>query len=305
MSDEAPDGAVTDDEPSPAVASRELARRAVTHEVLTPLDVAQQKAAMAVYQEGLKSILDASDWQGTNDKPFVKKSGWRKIAAWFNLSIEKVPGSDRVERDDDGSLLRAEVWVRATAPNGRYAEGDGYCDVSEPRFAKARARQKLENDLRGTAATRATNRAISNLVGMGAVSAEEVDAGEGTSGLPMADDALTTTMLKGLAYLLDTGDGPNEKLAVQAYNRIGKRFDGIPQAAAYGLLEAATVLKHHIDAGDTLKASPGTDAAKTPEGNDPEPEPEVLEPDHVESPPMTDEEREAEAAVQARLANEF
>lgn len=150
-------------------------------QVLRPLDVAEQKEAMQTYQRGLREILDKTDWQSAGDRDFVKKSGWRKIAAWFDLSIELL--RDQVERDDDGNVTRACVWARAVAPSGRFADGDGYCDVTEPRFSpkddkdgwrRDKARQKLENDLRGTATTRATNRAISNLVGMGDVSAEEV-----------------------------------------------------------------------------------------------------------------------------------
>jgi hypothetical protein len=67
--------------------------------------------------------------------------------------------------------LRAEVWARAIAPSGRSMDGDGYCSVDEERFSGPRGnKSKLENDLRATATTRAMNRAISGLVGMGEVS---------------------------------------------------------------------------------------------------------------------------------------
>ncbi len=156
------------------VVGSELAHREIRREVIRPLDVADQANAMAEYQAGLRSILDASDWQDAGrGESFVKKSGFRKIAAWFNLTVELV--RDEVERDESGQVLRASVIARAIAPNGRAMDGDGYCSAEESRFK--RNASKLENDLRATASTRATNRAISGLVAMGAVSAEEVTAG--------------------------------------------------------------------------------------------------------------------------------
>jgi hypothetical protein len=191
--------------------------------VIRPLDVRQTKQAMDTYQEGLRSILDDSDWQNAgSDGKFVKKSGWRKIATWFGLSVTIV--SQRVERDPDtGDPLRASVIASATAPNGRVMEGDGHCSSDERRFQQRGGRAKLENDLINTATTRAKNRAIADLVGMGAVSAEEI---EGTTvrqaqGPPFgepASDELQDKLVKALNVLV----GPErivvviEKLAEDA-----------------------------------------------------------------------------------------
>lgn len=191
------DGTVVE-EPA-RIVGRELQR--VTHEVLVPLDIEAQRNAMRLYQDGLQWILDDSDWQDAGrGERFVKKSGWRKIAAWFNVSIELL--RDSVERDEKGTILRAAVWARAVAPNGRHADADGYCDVGESRFARNKA--KLENDLRGTASTRAINRAISNLVGMGAVSHEEmvpVDAGPPFG--PVVNEAQGGQLRRAISYVLD------------------------------------------------------------------------------------------------------
>jgi hypothetical protein len=64
------------------------------------------------------------------ERPFLKKSGWRKIVRAFNLSFERV--RSEVERDEQGGPVRAEVWVRAVAPNGQFGDGDGYCSVEDP-----------------------------------------------------------------------------------------------------------------------------------------------------------------------------
>lgn len=209
------------------------------HEVLRPLAVADQKAAMDEYQEGLKSILSANDWQDAGrGERFVKKSGWRKIAAWFSLSIELV--TDEVERDDDGQVCRAKVWARAVAPNGRFADGDGYCDVTESRFEKNK--KKLENDLRGTATTRAVNRAISNLVGMGAVSAEEVDGG-GQHGPPFGE-AATPELVGGLSRALMWAFDDDAEQAEAAFEQIKADAGGyIPGPAAGAVVNVLAALR--------------------------------------------------------------
>ena len=143
---------------------------------LMPVNVEAAQAAMAAYQDLTARLLTADDWIGRPGAPesFVKRSGWQKVSTFYGVSTELLERT--VERDDDGRPVRAYVLARATARDGRHADGDGACGVNEPRFRSASGRQKLEHDLPATAATRATNRAISNLVGFGAVSAEEVDA---------------------------------------------------------------------------------------------------------------------------------
>jgi hypothetical protein len=142
--------------------------------VMMPFDADEVKDAMSAYQETVRATLAPSDWQGQPGArgSFVKKSGWRKIAKAFGLSVTRV--DDGVERDEEGAPVRAWAVYRAAHPNGQSQDGDGYCSVDEGRFARSGGRQKLENDLRATATTRAKNRAISDLVGMGEVSAEEV-----------------------------------------------------------------------------------------------------------------------------------
>lgn len=219
------------------VVSEELVHQPRRGEVLRPLDVAQQKDAMQVYQRGLREILDSEDYQDAGQgKKFVKKSGWRKIAAWFDLSIELV--RDEVERDDEGTVIRAMVWARALAPSGRFADGDGYCDVHETRFNKASARQKLENDLRGTATTRAVNRAISNLVGMGAVSAEEMPDEPPMPPLGPQYDRKQFGPVVGAACTQLAGGNP--ELGKQLFGAIMKDCGGyMPQAAALAVIHCA------------------------------------------------------------------
>src|SRR5215831_1694920 len=136
----------------------------------------QARGAMRAYQDITAAMLDSHDWIGEPgaEGSFVKRSGWSKIANAYGLSTEIVAQS--IDRDESGSPIRAHATVRATNKTGRHADGDGACAINEPRFRSVGGTQKVEHDLPATAVTRATNRAISNLVGFGQVSAEEIDA---------------------------------------------------------------------------------------------------------------------------------
>lgn len=135
--------------------------------------------ALKDYRE-LQTALDESmpDQLMTLDgRPFRKKGYWRAIAVAFNLTVEPTtdPQHERSmigHLDDESENYVYTVSYRATAPNGRSAIGDGACAAAE----KQRGRMKAtEHNVRSHAHTRAFNRAVSNLVGFGEVSAEEVD----------------------------------------------------------------------------------------------------------------------------------
>jgi hypothetical protein len=73
---------------------------------------------------------------------------------------------ERIEFDGDWGYT---VIYRATAPDGRASEMDGSCMASEKRGAMCTV-----HNVRAHAHTRAKNRAISDLVGFGEVSADEL-----------------------------------------------------------------------------------------------------------------------------------
>ena len=129
-------------------------------------------ALMDDYQSLCQALLDDSDWQTIQGKRFPKRSAWRKLAVAYGVSFEI---KDReLTRNDEGELIAADFVVRATAPNGRYADGWGAASVAE-KGPKGRGVGKLYHDIPATAETRAKNRAAADLFGMGEVSAEEVD----------------------------------------------------------------------------------------------------------------------------------
>lgn len=139
---------------------------------IVPLEPVQplmspEAAAQAwnVFLELKKRLLSSSDYQRIGDTKFIRKSGFRKLSVVFNLSDEIVE-QEKVEREDRSFYWR--IVTITTAPNGRTSTGVGICDSNERNFAH------LEHDVYSTAHTRAKNRAISDMVAGGVVSAEEM-----------------------------------------------------------------------------------------------------------------------------------
>lgn len=150
------------------------------------------------FEELKKDLLDTeADLTEIGDNVHVNKSGWRKIATAFNLSVEVVE-KKRVVADN---IVRYDVKARAVAPNGKSSTASGLCASNESNFMEALSKggdwhkddddvfkidgkfRRLkppaavdEHSVMATAETRAKNRAISDLVGGGEVSAEEMAA---------------------------------------------------------------------------------------------------------------------------------
>lgn len=216
-------------------------------EPLRPLPLHDVSRAMQEYQAGLGALLAETDWQVFRDRDgrerrFVKRGGWRKVATWFGLDL--YVGRITVEKDDAGRIALAEVVGRVVAPNGRTAEDVGCCSADERRFSKP------EHDIRATATTRALNRATSNLVGMGEVTAEEMlDDVEPL--LPdwaqFATDEVGDRMLAQLTELV------GEPRAHALRNGIDSRYGGTPNVVT-GIVNAL----HRM-----LSAPPAEDLTKT------------------------------------------
>jgi len=235
---------------SPVEASTQLVRRERRSEVIKPLDAGELVESFKAYQALLPRLLHESDYQSDGKDKFVKKSGWRKIATAFDLDVQLVRSN--VERDENGEPVRAEVWARAIAPSGRLMDGDGYCSVGEKRFANPKGRQKLENDLRATATTRAMNRAISGLVGMGAVSAEEVDTGAreqtGPPYGPAALDEQVAQARRAISFLLDLNN-PDDARVNDVLQWVARDAGGyLPASVTRGIGHTAKQAKAVRDA---------------------------------------------------------
>ena len=199
---------------------------------------------MAAYQDLVKELLDPSDYQtyrqnGKLEK-FKKKSAWRKLRAAFGFNLElrderighrhakadaAVPCSRLTiedEKDCGCPTVYAKYVVRAIHPQtGQFCDGVGVASLSE----KNRVYTKPDHEIPATAYTRAANRAISDLIGAGEDSAEEVRGTQAVSGLPVEDRNAIKVAWNGAAQEL-------RAIALAKLHEWG--FKGDTVAAAFG-----------------------------------------------------------------------
>lgn len=139
--------------------------------VLPAVSPQQAMSAWQAYNELKAAIATPEDIQvyrrGGREEKFFKKSYWRKLARFFNLTVQEVYDSEKMVKLPDGGYA-ITVKYTALAPNGIRVTGDGHCGTDEE--GKVTYMQ-----IAGIAHTRAYNRAVSNCVGGGEVSAEEMD----------------------------------------------------------------------------------------------------------------------------------
>ena len=277
---------VDDHTDTPPATSTEVVRRERRSEVIRPLDASELVESFNAYQHLLPKLLNDDDYQAADGKRFVKKSGWRKIATAFDLDVQIIRST--VDRDPDGTPVRAEVWARAIAPSGRSMDGDGYCSIDESRFQCQKGRQKLENDLRATATTRAMNRAISGLVGMGEVSAEEVSA-DAQPAVPHADAKQTTNAQKSIALILEpfiADTDEREATAVLALGQVAQTNGG--ELSAHHAKALIAVAKAVFAAKNVNQSAPGEAADTTGSQDDAAPPAAASSPPPAGSIPETD-----------------
>lgn len=191
-------------------APSELVPRALEGEYRIVRPLVSKEAALAAwqeYQDLTRAILRASDFQtfreGGREGRFVKKSGWRRLATHYGISLEMVderlghehearicarvrfPEQMRDERDCGCPVVFARYVVKAVAPNGRAVTAIGLCSTGE----KNRKFTRQDHDIATTAYTRAANRAISDTIGAGEISAEEVRATGEFEGISLEERA--------------------------------------------------------------------------------------------------------------------
>jgi len=128
-----------------------------------------QQQLAAAYDAAVNALIGPNDVQVEGGRSFKKKSAWRKLARHFGISTRVV----HRDRGMVGEDFVASITVRAIAPWGQSAEAEGACGTDE----ESGRREITIADAIATAETRATNRAISNLIAMGEVSADEISEG--------------------------------------------------------------------------------------------------------------------------------
>ncbi|HUK51586.1 MAG TPA: hypothetical protein VLV18_11150 [Terriglobales bacterium] len=136
--------------------------------LVSPADPKRVLKVMRRFEETKRQVLTSNDFvvleTGREKRPYIKKSGWMKYALACELSLEK--RDERVEETAQGRIYH--YTYRSIAPNGRFADAVGSASTTERNFTHP------DHDARALVQTRACNRAISNLVAGGEVSAEEM-----------------------------------------------------------------------------------------------------------------------------------
>jgi hypothetical protein len=146
----------------------------------SPKHLGEQKALMAAYDKAVDALIGSGDVVEVKERgelrQFKKKSAWAKLARHFSIDTH-IAKYDSHTSPEDGHYY-AEVIVRASAPWGQSTDALGACSTRESRFKSEQSRQKAHHDCLATAATRARNRAIADLIAQGEVSAEEIERDE-------------------------------------------------------------------------------------------------------------------------------
>lgn len=138
----------------------------------SPAALERSQLLAAAYDAACKSLIGPNDIHREGNREFKKKSAWRKLGRHFQISTEVLGVEHSVVRlrEEGEADLLAIVRVRATAPWGQSCEAAGACCTDE----ETGRRVITVADAIATAQTRATNRAVSDLVAMGEVSADEL-----------------------------------------------------------------------------------------------------------------------------------
>ena len=168
------------------VSVRQIAE-ALTGPTPLPVFTGRQMAEALVAYRDLQAALDQAmpdQIMRLEGKAFRKKGYWRAVKVAFNLTVEAIEERREVDGlfEDGKENFGYIVTYRASTPT-RSVTGDGACFCIEKASKSAsehgtrwahRSRQASVHNVRSHAHTRAFNRAVSNLVGFGEVSAEEI-----------------------------------------------------------------------------------------------------------------------------------
>ncbi|OEU76116.1 MAG: hypothetical protein BA874_06665 [Desulfuromonadales bacterium C00003068] len=108
--------------------------------------------------------------------PYIKKSGWRKMARFFGLSVDILGREKMWTEDAKGD--KYYIWaytIKVSHQCGAYVLAEGVCSSRDKFFTKGGKVPADETNVMLKAQTVGINRGISDLLGAGEVSAEEVE----------------------------------------------------------------------------------------------------------------------------------
>lgn len=146
-----------------------------------PVTVEKLKEKADQFKELKDKLLTANDYADINGRKYIKKSGIFQFALAFNLTTEIIKEEKEID-EKNPTWYAYHFTVRCTAPNGRTTEKAGSCSNDE-KGKEDKPLHTTVHKVRSMAETRATNRAISAMVGSAEVSAEEIHGMNGVTKL--------------------------------------------------------------------------------------------------------------------------
>lgn len=221
----------------------------------TPEALEENKQLAALYDRAVSSLIGPGDVQKEGDREFKKKSAWRKLGRFFGISTHVVS----ITREIVEGNFTATVVVRAVAPWGQSAEAVGACGADE----ESGRREITAADAIATAETRATNRAVSNLIAMGEVSAEEM-RGEGKGSRRKAEKEAAAADPG--AFLIPFGRTKGKKLSEVPRSEVEgfrKWCTDTNETKFRDAIEACTTYLAKLDTAAVAAATAATTAATT------------------------------------------
>lgn len=183
-----------------------------------PLATVEEATAMwKQYQDLMAALINENDVVEIQGKNRIKKSGVNKIARFFGYSCEII----RTKREDivgpqGGRQFVWYAWVKAIAPNGRFRVEGAACSSSERKFAH------LYHDVFAMAITRASNRAIQELAGMGELELEEDNEKKTTTRPPVGTKPKTLERETSIPGVKEVAIDPNR------WKSLSKKTYGLP-----------------------------------------------------------------------------
>lgn len=232
---------------------------------------------LTMLKQAAAATLDASDITSISNRPFVRKSGWQKLALVFGIHTT-IAGTERTPLGTTGDA----AW-RVTVRASKLAcsvERSGLCTLTE---RKGTPPEKVEAVALAMAETRAAGRAISALFGFGDITAEEAAT--------VSPDQLTTISPVGEA-VQEAHGSPSSSSAARAAATPSSGPSGptpaqIAECKAFGIsplpttaFDAATALvakkkelKEREKAAEEKQAAAAAPAAAKPAPSSPSPAP--------------------------------
>lgn len=172
------------------------------NDFVKPVDNPEEVVAMYQQFDKIKhQLLDQNkDLTKIGSNIHINKSGWRKIATMFNLSVGTFEDERIIQEREGNDIVKWRVKAKVTAPNEKASVGSGMAasnesnhmdlmekrndisDTDHPDVVRVDGKWRVikdpaavnEHNIYAIAETRAKNRAISDMVGGGEVSAEEM-----------------------------------------------------------------------------------------------------------------------------------